>query len=375
VKANARLPDREAINARPWRKAAPPERILAIRIQALGDTVLTLPYLAALRRSLPHTELDFLTRYDYRDIPAGVGLFENVFAVEGMTGKAQACSAVRAMPALRSRRYDIVLDLQRNRVSRFIRHLLRPSAWSEFDRFSAELAGERTRRTIEALGLGVLDVYPVEPRDPNAGLERLVAAGWNGRSDLIALNPAGLSADRHWPIERWASLARSLSGRHEGTAFVILGLAKISARAAELKAALGDRLMDLVERTSLQEAMAIVRRVRLMVSEDGGLMHVAWSLGVPTVGIFGASRPVWARPHGNYSRVVVACREPDGVCMDGRCRRGARGCLAGLPIEPVLAACSAALAGASGERVISEAGRPVFSVDDTVLPSPSNGDR
>jgi hypothetical protein len=45
------------IRARPWRRPEPPARILAIRLQAIGDVAVTLPYLRALQKTLPETEI------------------------------------------------------------------------------------------------------------------------------------------------------------------------------------------------------------------------------------------------------------------------------------------------------------------------------
>jgi ADP-heptose:LPS heptosyltransferase len=105
-----------------------------------------------------------------------------------------------------------------------------------------------------------------------------------------------------------------------------------------LKAALGSRLLDLVNvRTSLSEAAAIIQRCILAVSEDGGLMHVSWVLGVPTVGLFGATRWVWARPHGSHSELILACTLPDGVCMHGTCNRGSgQSCLTDVAASTVV---------------------------------------
>ncbi|HSR43189.1 MAG TPA: hypothetical protein VLL48_13470, partial [Longimicrobiales bacterium] len=146
--------------ARPWRREDPPARVLAIRLHALGDTVLTLPYLHAVRRLLgPDVTLDFLTREEVADIPRSVVLFDRVYAIGGgRNSRAQALSAAALLPRLWLSRYQVVLDLQRSRLSRAVRMALAPGAWSEFDRFSPRLAGERTRATIEAAGLGPLDV-------------------------------------------------------------------------------------------------------------------------------------------------------------------------------------------------------------------------
>jgi len=353
-------PTGETVNARPWRGLGPPARILAIRIQAMGDTVATFPYLHALRRELPDTELDFLTHARYADLARSVRLADHVFELGGWGQRAQMFSALTLLPRLWPRAYDVVIDLQRNRPSQLLRYLLRARAWSEFDRYSPVLGGERYRLTIEATGLRVPDVYPdLELRDPEAGREKLLAAGWDGRADLVALNPGGLSGDRQWPIERYAAFARRFAGGHaRPTRFLLLGLPKVADKAAALRDRLGDRVIDLVGATSLSEIAALVKRTILMVSEDAGLLHVAWVLGVPSVGLFGASRAVWARPHGNYGRLVLACAETDGACMDGRCRKGPPACLHLLAAERVHRAALEALRPPEGGKALARGGRP-----------------
>jgi heptosyltransferase-2 len=62
-------------------------------------------------------------------------------------------------------------------------------------------------------------------------------------------------------------------------------------------------LHDLAGQTSLKEAMALMSRCRLFVSNDSGLMHVAAALGVPTIAIFGSTNTVTTAPVGR--RVVI----------------------------------------------------------------------
>ena len=198
VSAPVGHPEAESINAKPWdstgptgptrptRPPGPPARILAVRLQAFGDTVLTLPYLQALRRMLPGTSLDFLTRSEVAELPRELVLFDHVFEIRGgRDPRRQLVSALALVPRLWARRYDAVIDLQRNRVSRVVRRLLHPRSWSEFDRFSPMLAGERTRRTIEALGFGSLHVRPdLETEGARGGAAEAAwrRVGWGERS-------------------------------------------------------------------------------------------------------------------------------------------------------------------------------------------------
>lgn len=332
--------DHPPVAAKPWSGDRPPERVLAIRLQALGDTILTLPYLHALRRRLPGVTLDFLTRREVADIPKNVDLFDRVFEIGGGRNyRLIMLGALARVPSLWMRRYDVVVDLQRNRISRTVRALLSPRAWSEFDRYSPRLAGERTRATIEAVGLGPLEVRPdLAIKRTGAGSELLRATGWDGTSELIVLNPAGSFAGRRWPVESYARFAElwleSVSGT---TQFVVLGLPAIADRASYLQERLGDRLLDLVGRTSASEAFELLGQTALVLSEDSGLMHMAWVSGAPTLALFGASYSVWARPHGNYTACVRTCRRGDGHCLrDGECEAGPPACLEGVVAETVV---------------------------------------
>jgi ADP-heptose:LPS heptosyltransferase len=335
-----RLPESDPIAARPWREASPPARALAIRLHALGDTVITLPYLSALRRAQPALQLDFLTRVEVADIPRDLVLFDRVHEIAGGRDPArQLLHALALVPTLARRRYDVVLDLQRNRISRLVRRLLRPRAWAEFDRFSPQLAGERTRLTIEAAGFGPLEVAPdLVLRDPDVGERALRAHGWDGASDLVVLNPAGGFSGRRWPAASYARFAELwMRAAAAPVTFVVLGLPATAARARAIAAHLRAHLLDLVGRTTVTEAFAIVRRATLVVSEDSGLMHMAWVAGAPTLALFGASRAAWARPHGTHADLVAACRLRDGACLGGACRAGGAACIETIAAEEVCA--------------------------------------
>jgi hypothetical protein len=142
------------IAARPWRESILPERILIIRLQAMGDVVATLPYVQQLRNTLPRTtRIDFLTRQEVEDIPNSIVLFDNVFAIKGGRDLKTNCLRFFDVAKIIRQRYVMIIDLQITTESIHSKALL-PKAWSAFDRFSPIAGGERYRLTIEAAGLG-----------------------------------------------------------------------------------------------------------------------------------------------------------------------------------------------------------------------------
>lgn len=318
------------IPSKPWKKSHPPRRVLAIRLQAMGDTIITLPYLQALRNSLPPgTKLDFLTREEVDPVPKSLTLFNKVYSIAGGRNfKKQFIFTWLMLPRLMFNRYDMVIDLQNNLLSRLVRQFTMPKAWSQFDKASPIPAGERTRLTIESVGLGNNFIDPrFSFKHPLKVDEILKANGWDGKSKLVVLNPAGAFITRNWDTDNYISFAKLWLDSFPDTQFLVMGVPLIAAKTQRFKDALGDRLINLVEKTSPVQAFALVQRAQFVLSEDSGLMHMAWVCGVPTIAIFGSTRSDWSRPLGKHALLLSSNDLPCGNCLKETCMYGDVHCI------------------------------------------------
>ncbi|MFI5151909.1 MAG: glycosyltransferase family 9 protein [Chitinophagales bacterium] len=318
------------IPSKPWRKKHPPHRILAIRLQAMGDLVITLPYLQHLRNQLPNdSELDLLTREEVDEIPRSIRLFNHIYSIGGGRDlKKQIAYTCLLLPRLIWRNYDAILDLQNNIISRAVRKFISPSAWSQFDRFSPIAAGECTRLTIEVLGIGSSQAESsFQINDPGAASRLLEAKGWNPNNELIILNPAGAFPSRNWPIERFAEFAGIWIQHFPNSQFLVLGTGKIEEKAKYLQSVLGELLINLVNITSASQAFSIIQKTKLLLSEDSGLMHMSWVSGIPTLVLFGSTWSVRARPLGNHTLFLDSSDLECGHCRQEFCKYGDVHCL------------------------------------------------
>lgn len=314
-----------------WNKKLPPKRVLAIRLQAMGDLVITLPYLQNLRKSLPtESRLDLLTREEVESIPKNLQLFDHVYSLGGgRNWKKQFVYIALLLPKLLVNRYDVVIDLQNNIVSRFVRKSLMPKAWSEFDRFSPVAAGECNRLTIESTGIAKCFadgnfILLVNEKEIN---NLLLQNGWDGASELVALNPAGAFETRNWPMEYYAEFAELWLEQFPQTQFVTIGVDFMAAKANWLKKKLENKLINLVNRTTPVQAFALIQKMQLVISEDSGLMHMAWVSEVPTVAIFGSTRSDRATPLGKQSLLLHSSDLACGNCMLDKCIHGDNRCI------------------------------------------------
>lgn len=317
------------IPAKPWTAKQPPKRILAIRLQAMGDMIITLPYLQALRNALPAgTQLHLLTRDEVDPVPRGIQLFDKIFSIGGGRNfKKQCVYTAMLMPQLFWQQYDIVLDLQNNPISRYVRRLLFPKAWSQFDKYSSRAAGERTRLTIEAgMQMHIAPAYDFVMKQSVPVRELLFQNGWKG-NELILLNPAAAFPTRNWPVENYISFAQLWLQQFPGAQFLVVGTGFIKQKATAFKAVLGAACIDLTEKTTVLEAFAILQEVHFMLTEDSGLMHMAWVSGVPLLALFGGTRSVWSRPLGAHTKLLDSSDLSCGNCMLAKCSRGDVYCL------------------------------------------------
>ena len=147
---------------------------------------------------------------------------------------------------------------------------------------------------------------------------------------------------KRWPLQHFAELATRLKWP-----VVLLGSGKekemCSSIASATHAVTPGRCLDLSGRTSLDEALAVIRGAKALVSNDSGLMHVAAAFGVPQVALFGSSSPLHTPPLSNVAHVIWLKQDPSyqppllcAPCFARECPLGHTRCLVDIGPERVL---------------------------------------
>jgi len=339
---------------RRWKKEKPPSRILAVRFQALGDTVITLPYLYNLKTKYPAVRIDLLTRKEVAAIPSHLPIFDRVIAIGGKRNvKLQILSLMSVLPFLLFRRYELVVDLQHNKISRLVRKLLFASAWSEFDNTSPVSAGIRTQNTINISFNWNVRLQPIEGFNTDEPLALLRRHGFAPGNKLVVLNPAGYCASRNWPIENYISFATLWLAEFPKTQFVLLLLPHLEEKAKRIASALGNACIDLTGNADQWDAFGIISLSHLIVSEDSGLMHMSWVQGIPTIALFSSSRKEWAAPQGGGSYCFDSSDLPCGPCQLEVCKFGDNRCLTRITPERVMSKCRELIQIKSTDLIVS----------------------
>jgi len=101
----------------------------------------------------------------------------------------------------------------------------------------------------------------------------------------------------------------------------------IAEKAVYLKQNLGNKIIDLVNKTTPVQAFAVIQKTRFVLSEDSGLMHMAWVSGIPTLTMFGSTGSDRATPLGKHTLLLNSSDLECGNCMKETCKYGDTHCL------------------------------------------------
>jgi heptosyltransferase-2 len=301
------------------------ENILARSANWVGDALLTTPTIRAIRKNFPNARITVLAKpwvapvfYNNHHLDH-LMLYDEQGRHRGWWGK------VRLSNDLRRLRFDLAILMQ----NAFEAALL---TW---------LAGIPNRLGYKTDGRGILLTHSI-PVDPfhkeyhqidyylgilkGASLEvddrRLTLFMTDGersraweilrqigvRADdvLIGINPGATYGNaKRWFPERYATLCRMLQKSFGGRCLVFGGPAE-EALGAQMVKDIGNHGINLCGKTSLREAMALIERCTLFVTNDSGLMHVAAALDIPQIAIIGSTDPVRTGPSNPGSWIVKA---------------------------------------------------------------------
>jgi heptosyltransferase-2 len=146
-------------------------------------------------------------------------------------------------------------------------------------------------------------IIPTE-QDREAAESRLKEYGITGRRPIIVMAPgAAYGPAKRWFPERFAAVADRLIGRFSCPVLLFGGAGDRTSTEA-VQSAAQSAFIDIAGRTTLREAISLIARCDLFITNDSGLMHVAGALGVPTVAIFGSTNPETTSPLGERTAIV-----------------------------------------------------------------------
>lgn len=286
------------------------DRIVVMTPNWLGDAVMALPAIGAVRRHRPSAVLIVAARASTAALfgmVAGVDEVVSLDAGGGWRGAARWSDDAKALAAARA---DLAILLPNSFRSAW-------TCWKagieERWGYRADLRSRLLTRAVAKLRgqvhqsvyytnltteLGIPLAEPARLAVPDSATARaaelLAASGVRGDATLVGMAPgAAYGRAKQWPPERFGALARLLHERLGVVSVVVGARADRPAGNAILPA---PHVVDLIGRTDLAALVGVMARCRAFVSNDSGAMHLAAAVGLPVTAIFGSTNEKGTAP-------------------------------------------------------------------------------
>ena len=288
-------------------------RILVIKLRAIGDVLLSTIVTKNLRDAFPRAAIHFLTESPSRDVLIG-----NEYIDEVILFDRNATSGLDLIGSIRQRRYDLVIDLFGNPRTALITRLsgartrvgyrFRGRAYAY--NVVVEPRGSTVHNTqfnldaLEALGIDIQDrnlYFRFSPEDEHY-IDEYLQSALLQKAFLVCLNPGGGWYTKRWGPEKFAALGDRL--RKVYGAEIVLAWGPGERAGVEKIHSMMKHPAYIPPPTTLAQLGALLKKCRLMVTNDSGPMHLAAAVGTPVVAIFGPTNPVLQGPVGEQHIVV-----------------------------------------------------------------------
>jgi heptosyltransferase-2 len=303
-------------------------RILVRATNWVGDAVMSLPALHAIRARFPQAHISILARPWVADLYAQEPFADRVIPLDSERGAKDLAGKWRVARSLRRERFDCAILLQNAFEAALLAWLAGIPRRIGYDRDGRGLLltdriplpapGEipRHERFYYLAMLQRAGIIQGEVPDPQIrlsgapesrvkGARRLAELGFAG--SIIGVSPgAAFGGAKRWHADRFAGAAARVASEL-GCGVAVFGSKderQLSEEVAGLLAAQGVRVHNFAGETTLRAFIELVAGCLLYLTNDSGAMHVACALEVPTVAVFGPTDESATGPTGSFARVV-----------------------------------------------------------------------
>ena len=298
-------------------------RVLVTRLRWLGDVVMSTPMLETLREAFPEASIEYLTYTSFAPALRHHPACDRVHTLPPKPGPRATLAMARR---LRRQRFDWCFDTLGNPRSAILVALSRPChsagpgrpprSWLYEHRVpgpSGDRSAVRYQLDVLAPLLGRVDLRPtslhVEDRErEKAGQLAKLEPG----KELLLVHPGASKPNKIWPVERWPGLVAELQAATPDPCVRVISQRGFEDVAQDIARSC-DADVAALPLLDVRSVMALLAQAALYVGNDGGILHCAVALRVPTVGIFGPTDEYEWFPYADWGPYRAVRRQSEAA--------------------------------------------------------------
>lgn len=331
-------------------KALSGKNILVFKISSLGDIILSVPSLKAVRDKFPLSKIKVMVDVKYRKALENCPYIDEVITCD-FAVRDKGTGFLKLAKRLRAEDFEISIDLQNNKKSHLLaflagipeRYGYDNGKWSSLLNRKTSLPTkpikpiEHQARVLALLGIisvgNKLELWPGKENDE--WVSAFLGSNWLKKNEKlvgISLSASKKWRTKNWKLEYFAGLAEMLASK-KGVRVVLLGSPDDEEEALEFSNISSSKPINAVGKTSISQLMSLIARCSAIVAADSSPIHIAAAMGTPFVAIFGPTDPERHLPPAvNYK--VLMKKIKCSPCYKSVCRRGVK-CMSSVRPEEV----------------------------------------
>ena len=292
------------------------KRILVITLSNVGDIILTTPVIRALAKEIPGARIDVMVG------PQGREIFDHdprVFKLIIYDKHLPMLEKRRLQLKLKKLRYDLVVDIRNTIFPLLIGPKYRTAT---VQKFPQSVMHKRMRHLyrLKSLGIDNLEELPFihVTKEDEDHVEKLIKE--HGIADpIVVINAGAKSHLKRWTVEGFAQVADDLIEQCKANV-VFVGLKEDEAIIKEVIAKMKNKPHNLVNKTNIRQLAALLKRSKLLITNDSAPLHLGCAVGVKVIALFGPTDPDQYGPIGEFD-VVVKEKLSCAPCEEAKCIR------------------------------------------------------
>ncbi len=319
-------------------------KILVLRLGAMGDVLRTTPLIIELRKIMPNAKIDYMVSDGIKTILDGNPNIDEIIGVKGKNlyglSFSRFITFYNMSKEIRKRKYDLVFNLEPHYLSQLFVLSCRIPISIGWDRFGEgfslnnKVAYDGSANEIEK-ALELLKFFGKVPKSTKLDIflskkDIEFASNFIKRNNLvkkmiIGMAPGASKNDkaeekyRRWGVGNYRELSKRLIDKE----YVLLFFGNKDDKHVISKVTKGLKkkaYFDMSGKTSIKEAAALIKKCDLFIAHDSGPMHIAAAMNTPIIALFGPTSPRRAGPMTKNSHVIYKKRknEPEKYDVYGR---------------------------------------------------------
>ncbi len=300
------------------------QNILFIKLAAIGDAILLIPTLRTLKHKFPNSKITFVCSPINYSILKKIPYIDEIISVDIHSYLKHPFLFFKFLKQIRKKKYEVVIDAEQwPRISVMMFALTKYDYAIGFSTegqyrhflFNAVITHTRDRHELEdflallePLGINITEEdkkleYFLNDKDFKFAEEFWSNHGFENRT-VICLHPGcgenGLP--REWPVKNYIALGKRLIKYDKNIIILITGAKFEKIRCDEIAEGIGENIVNTAGQYEIDNVVALVKKVKLIVCSNTGMLHIASCVGTKTLGLHGPTNPVkW----GSYNKNSV----------------------------------------------------------------------